>query len=112
MVKGAAAELLRDLGAAAVPALAALEALEALAAHDPLDPVRKQAKEAVDRIRAGTPPSLEFQRLRDGLEKLRRQNDALADRVDRLERKQPSSGGLPPPVVRCQTPDDHTFGAR
>jgi len=85
-VKNAASQLLRDLGAAAAPAI---PALDALASHDAAEPVRNEAKAAVERIRAGSPANLELQRLREELQKLRDRNQALSDRIDRLERKAP-----------------------
>jgi hypothetical protein len=89
-VKTRAAQTLRVLGEQAAPALAALEAL---AAHDDNPQVREQAKETVDKVRAGAPPRLELTRLRDELRKLREANDAMRDRLARLEKTAPEPAG-------------------
>jgi len=85
-LKARAADTLRALGQQASPALGALEAL---AEHDPAENVRKQAKEAIERIRSGAPPQVELTRLREELQKMRDENQALKDRIDRIDGKMP-----------------------
>jgi aminopeptidase N len=85
-LKARAAETLRALGQQATPALSALEAL---ADHDPAENVRKEAKEAIERIRSGAPPQVELSRLREELQKVRDENRALRERLDRIDGKMP-----------------------
>jgi aminopeptidase N len=85
-IKTAASQTLRALGEQATPALAALEAIEA---HDPNPNVRRQAKDTIEKIRAGAPPHLELKRLREELRRLREENRKMRDRLDRVDLKQP-----------------------
>jgi aminopeptidase N len=86
-IKRAAVQALRDMGESSFPALSTLEAL---AEHDSNENVRKDAKEAIDKIRSGAPAPVELQRLRDELRKMRRERQKLQQRIERLERKQPA----------------------
>jgi len=88
-IKTQAVRTLRVLGEQASPALGALEAL---AAHDRHPNVRKQAQETIDKIRAGAPPRLELQRLREELRKLRESNERMRDRIERIDGKTPDPG--------------------
>jgi aminopeptidase N len=83
-VRGAAVEALRELGRAATPTL---PALEAIARHDPDARAQEAAQKAVEAIRANTPAPLELTRLREELERLRKANETLQERLDRFERK-------------------------
>jgi aminopeptidase N len=83
-VRGAAVEALRELGRSAAPTL---PALEAIARHDPDARARESAKKAVEAVRANSPAPLELTRLREELERLRKANAALQERLDRFERK-------------------------
>ncbi|HEX5138802.1 MAG TPA: M1 family metallopeptidase [Planctomycetota bacterium] len=85
-VKARAADTLRALGQQASPALGALEAI---AEHDPAENVRKSAKDAIERIRSGAPPQVELARLREDLQKVRDENRALRERIDRIDGKMP-----------------------
>jgi aminopeptidase N len=89
-VKSRAADTLRALGQQASPALGALEAL---ADHDPAENVRREAKQAIERIRSGAPPQVELARLREELQKVRDENRALKDRIDRIDGKMPVKPG-------------------
>ncbi|MFI5403297.1 MAG: M1 family aminopeptidase, partial [Planctomycetota bacterium] len=73
-LKARAADTLRALGQQASPALGSLEAL---ADHDPAENVRKQAREAIERIRSGAQPQVELSRLREEIQKVRDENKAL-----------------------------------
>ncbi|MHC4224948.1 MAG: HEAT repeat domain-containing protein, partial [Planctomycetota bacterium] len=86
-IKRAAAQTLRDMGESGFPALSTLEAL---AEHDSNENVRKDAKEAIDKIRSGAPAPIELQRLREELRKMRQERQKLQQRIERLERKQPA----------------------
>jgi aminopeptidase N len=83
-VRNSAVSALRQLGQAAAPSL---PVLEAIARHDPNDYARDLARQAAEAIRANTPAPLELTRLREELEKLRKANEALQERLDRCERK-------------------------
>lgn len=83
LVRRGAVAALRDLGQAATPALAALAAL---AEHDPDPRVREQAKRATEQIRSNAPVPVELTRLREELDRVRKANEALRDRLDRFER--------------------------
>jgi len=89
-LKARAADTLRALGQQAQPALGALEAL---ADQDPAENVRKQAKDAIERIRSGAPPQVELGRLREELQKVRDENKALRERLDRIDGKMPVKSG-------------------
>jgi aminopeptidase N len=83
-VRQAAAETLRGLGRSAAPAL---PVLEAIARHDPDDRVRELAGRAAERVRSDSPAPVELSRLREELDRLRKANEALAEKVERIERK-------------------------
>lgn len=82
-VRRAAVSTLRDLGSSGTPALAALEALQA---HDPDDGVRDLAQRAIERIRSTSTVPVELTRLREELERLRRSQEQLLDRIQRYEK--------------------------
>ena len=81
-VRRVASEALRGFGRTAAPAL---PALEALSLHDPDDRVRNMARQAVEQIRKDTPAPLELTRLREELDRLKRVNEQLQERLDKLE---------------------------
>lgn len=83
-VRLAAVNTLRDLGRSAAPTL---EALEAIARHDPSSTIRDLARKAGDKVRSNSPVPVELTRLRDELDRLRKANDALKERLDRIEHK-------------------------
>ena len=83
-VKGTAIGALRDLGAAAKPALSVLRAIES---NDPQPRVRKAAKEAIEKIRAGEPAPVQLADLREELDALRKENESLKGRLEKLEGK-------------------------
>jgi aminopeptidase N len=83
-VRQAAVNALRELGQVARPATATLEAL---VQNDPDERVQDAAKRALTAVRgnmasAGT----EVEKLREELEKVRRSQDALRERLDKMER--------------------------
>jgi aminopeptidase N len=82
-VRRSAVTALRDLGRSAAPTLTTLEAI---ARHDPDERLRESAKKAADQIRSNTPAPLELTRLREELERLKRANEALKERVDKFEK--------------------------
>jgi aminopeptidase N len=82
-VRLAAVGVLRDLGRTATPTLAALEAL---GRHDPDERVRDLARKAGEQVRTNTPAPVEVTRLREELERLKKANDALRERLDRFEK--------------------------
>ncbi|HMC66591.1 MAG TPA: hypothetical protein VKI65_16780, partial [Gemmataceae bacterium] len=81
-VRGAAIGLLRDLGRSASTTLAALEAIQR---HDPSDRLRDLAKRAIDQIRSNTPAPVELARLREELDRLKKANDELKERLEKIE---------------------------
>ena len=85
-IKTASIQALRDLGSSGE---IAIEALEALSEHDVNNRVRKEAKNAIDKIRAGATPRLELQRLREELRKLRDTDRKMRERMEKIERKHP-----------------------
>ncbi|MFO0809128.1 MAG: M1 family aminopeptidase [Gemmataceae bacterium] len=82
-VRRAAVTTLRELGRSAAPSL---PALEAIARHDPDLRVQEAAKRAAEEIRKNAPVPLELTRLKDELEKLRKANAGLQERVDKLDK--------------------------
>ena len=58
-----------------------------------MDNVRKEAKDAVDKIRAGAPARLQLKRLRDEIRKLREADRKMRERLERVERKAPVQVG-------------------
>lgn len=83
-VRRAAVETLRDLGKLAEPAEFVLQSL---AEQDPDGRVREYSKAAVEKIHTQTPPAVELTKLHAELEKLRKTNKTLEDRLLRLERR-------------------------
>lgn len=83
-VRLAAVSALRSLGQSAA---VSLPALEAIARHDPDGRVQELAKKAGEAIRSNTPAPVELTRLREELERVRKANEALQERIDRFERK-------------------------
>jgi aminopeptidase N len=81
-IRMSAISALRDLGRSASPALAALQALSL---HDPDDRIRDLAKRASEQIRSNAPPPVELTRLREELERLRREQVELQQRLNRYE---------------------------
>jgi aminopeptidase N len=86
-VRRAAANALRDLGRSAGTSL---PALEALARHDADGRVRDFSQKAIEAIRSNTPVPVELTRLREELDRLKKANDALQERlkqIDKIERR-------------------------
>jgi hypothetical protein len=83
MVLFSAISALRDLGGSAAPALAAIDAL---GTHDPDPRVRELAKRAGEQIRSNTPAPVEVTRLREELERLRRAQEELKQRLEKTDR--------------------------
>jgi aminopeptidase N len=81
-IRLSAISALRDLGRSASPALVALEAL---GLHDPEELIRDLAKRAGEQIRNQAPVPVELTRLRDELDRLRREHTALEERLNRYE---------------------------
>jgi ubiquinone biosynthesis protein UbiJ len=67
--------------------LALIVALEAIAHHDPDGRVQEAATKAIDAIRSNSPTPVELTRLREELDRLKKANDTLQERLDRFERK-------------------------
>lgn len=82
-VKRAAVDALRGMGRSAA---AALPTLEALARHDPDDRVREAASKAREKLRSDAPAPVELSRLREELDRLRKVNEALTERLERFEK--------------------------
>jgi aminopeptidase N len=78
-----AVSALRDVGRSGEPAVAALEAL---ARHDPDERLRETAQKAAEAIRTNTPAPVEVTRLRQELERLRKSQEALQERLDKYEK--------------------------
>ncbi len=74
---------LRDLGQMAKPRL---DVLEAIQRHDPDEYVQELTKKAIEQARGNTSASAELGKLKDELEKLKKQNQAMQERLDRLEK--------------------------
>jgi aminopeptidase N len=88
-VRRAAIAALRELGKSAAPALVALEALQV---HDPEDGIREQAKRAVEQIRSNATVPVELTRLREELDRLKRSQEKLQERVDKSEKIERKGG--------------------
>jgi HEAT repeat protein len=88
-VRRAAVATLRELGKSASPALVALEALRV---HDPEDGIRDQAKRAIDQIRSNATVPVELTRLREELDRLKRTQEKLQERVDKYEKIERKGG--------------------
>ncbi len=78
----AALDGLRALG---VKAAEALPDLEACAARDAQPGIQRQARDVIERIRAGAPPEQELSRLREETRRLQEAKERLEDRVEKLE---------------------------
>jgi aminopeptidase N len=83
-VRTAALKSLRELGQSAA---VSLPALEAIARHDPDGRVQEAATKAVEAIRSNSPAPVELTRLREELDRLKKANITLQERLDRFERK-------------------------
>jgi aminopeptidase N len=81
-IRRSAISALLDLGRSAAPALAALDALRL---HDPQERIRDLAQRAAEQIRNNAPVPVELTRLREELDRLRREYTALEERVNRYE---------------------------
>jgi aminopeptidase N len=75
---------LRDAGRSANTALGALDAL---ARHDPEDRVRDLAKKVAEQIRGTGATPADMAKLREELDKLKQANEALQQRLEKVERK-------------------------
>jgi aminopeptidase N len=82
-VRRAAANALRDLGRSAS---LSLPALEALARHDADGRVRDFSQKAIEAIRSNSPVPVELTRLREELDRLKKANDSLQERVKQFEK--------------------------
>jgi ubiquinone biosynthesis protein UbiJ len=54
--------------------------------HHPNERLRDQAKQAVKAIESNTPPPVEVTRLREEVERLKKSQDDLQDRLNRFEK--------------------------
>jgi ubiquinone biosynthesis protein UbiJ len=68
-------------------AAVSLPALEAIARHDTDGRVQEAATKAVEAIRSNSPAPVELTRLREELDRLKKANITLQERLDRFERK-------------------------
>ncbi|VTR99358.1 M1 family aminopeptidase [Tuwongella immobilis] len=75
---------LREMGAAAAPSL---ETLEAILAHDPSFRIREEARKTVEAIRTKGPIPVELTKLREELDRVKKQNEQLQQRIQQLEAK-------------------------
>lgn len=82
-VRRTAVAALRDIGRSAEPAASALEAM---ARHDPDERIREAAQKALEAIRSNTPTAVEVTRLRQELERLRKSQEVLQERLDKYEK--------------------------
>ena len=82
-MRRAAVSALRDVGRSGEPAVSALEAL---ARHDPDDRLRDAAQKAAEAIRSNTPAAVEVTRLREELERLKKTQESLQERLDKFEK--------------------------
>ena len=83
-IRRASLDALRALGQSAA---SKLDVIEAILLHDPDDRVKDRAKLAINEIRTKAPVPTEVNRLRDELEKLRKLNQVLGERLEKMERK-------------------------
>jgi aminopeptidase N len=83
LIRRTATGVLRDLGRSATPSLTALEAL---ARHDADDRVRELAQKAIEQIRSNAPAPVEVTRLREELERLKKSQDELKERLSKYEK--------------------------
>jgi aminopeptidase N len=70
-------------------ATSALPALNAVALHHPSERLRDQAKQAAKAIESNTPPPVEVTRLREELERLKKSQEDLQERLNRFEKTKP-----------------------
>jgi aminopeptidase N len=82
-IRRSAVTALRELGRSAAPTL---DTLDAIARHDPDERLRELARKAAEQIRSNTPVTVELTRLREELERVKRANEALRERVDKFEK--------------------------
>jgi len=73
---------LRDVGDDARPAIPALRVVEASA---PDERTRKAAADAIEKVSAAAPEPVQLKELRDELAKLREDNKAMREQIERLE---------------------------
>lgn len=86
-VRTSAVEALQQMGASAASAVAALTEMSL---HDPSEGTRAAAKRAIEEIHKNAPVPVEVGRLRDELDRLKREQEQLRERLskyERLERK-------------------------
>jgi aminopeptidase N len=84
----AAVGALSQLGKAAS---SALPALNALASHHPMEGVRDSAKQAAKAIESNTPPPVEVTRLREEVDRLKKSQEDLQERLNRFEKAKAGS---------------------
>jgi aminopeptidase N len=84
-----AIDALSVLGKDGSPGLAALQHV---AQHDPEGRTRDRAKQAAEKIAAGTPPPMELARLREELARMHEREERLERRIERVEAKSGPSG--------------------
>lgn len=83
-VRRAAVAALRDFGRSALPTI---DTLEALIRHEADDRIVELARRTIEAIRRDNPVPAELTRLREELDRLRRLNQELSERLDRMERR-------------------------
>jgi aminopeptidase N len=83
-IRRAAVEAIRELGQSATPSV---PVLEMIARHETNDRIAELAKKALEQIRANTPAPVEVTRLREELEKLKKDNESLRERLQRVEKR-------------------------
>jgi aminopeptidase N len=77
---------LRELGQAAS---SALPTLEAISQNDPNDRIRDLARSTMEQIRSNTPAPVEVSQLREEMERLKRDQEALRARLTKYEKVEP-----------------------
>jgi hypothetical protein len=82
-IRMAAVNALRDFSDIAPPSVTTLEAI---AQHDPEDRVQEAARKAIKGIKDKGGASSEMTKLREELEKLKKTQDALRERLDKYEK--------------------------
>jgi aminopeptidase N len=88
-VRRVAVTVLRELGKSASPTLVTLEALQV---HDPEDGIRELAKRAIEQIRNNATVPVELTRLREELDRLKRTQEKLQERVEKYEKLEKKGG--------------------
>ncbi len=83
-IRGAAVGAVRELGRSASTSV---PVLEMIALHDTNPRIAELAKKAVEQIRSNTPAPVEISRLRQELEKLKKSNEELKQRLDRQSKR-------------------------